>query len=118
MLSLDKADLKNKKVLVRVDFNVMPFTPREPRIINSLETIRFLMRKKERVILITHLETNEGKIPSALKLAKWMRERYFRKLIFFSDFIFDKKERKNMTVETLAKAQLMRDSDERRQMPH
>jgi len=45
MLSLNKADLKNKKVLVRVDFNVMPFTPREPRIINSLETIRFLMRK-------------------------------------------------------------------------
>ena len=92
MLSLDKADLKNKKVLVRVDFNVMPFTPREPRIINSLETIRFLMRKKARVILITHLETNEGKIPSALKLAKWMRERYFRKLIFVPDLIGDKAE--------------------------
>src|SRR3989338_4043172 len=92
MLSLNKADLKNKKVLVRVDFNVMPFTPREPRIINSLETIRFLMRKKARVILITHLETNEGKIPSALKLAKWMRERYFRKLIFVPDLIGDKAE--------------------------
>ncbi|PIO03548.1 phosphoglycerate kinase, partial [Candidatus Woesearchaeota archaeon CG08_land_8_20_14_0_20_47_9] len=59
MRVIDKADVKGKRILVRVDYNV-PLNKggsisNDERIRESLETIRYLVKKKGRVILISHL---------------------------------------------------------------
>lgn len=51
-------NLKNKKVLVRVDFNVLVENDKvvdDFRLRQSLKSINFLVKKKAQVILITHL---------------------------------------------------------------
>ncbi len=83
MKSIRHASLKGKRVLLRVDFNILPIKPREPRIFEVIPTIRHLLGKKAKVILITHLETNEGGIPSARILARYLRKKYFPKLRFY-----------------------------------
>lgn len=64
------SDIKNKIVLVRVDFNVplKKSTTQEltvaddQRILNSLETINFLIKNQAKVILISHLGRPKGEI--------------------------------------------------------
>ena len=58
MKIIDEADVKGKKVLVRVDYNV----PRkdgviidDTRIVGSLRTINYLIEKGAKVILMSHL---------------------------------------------------------------
>lgn len=67
----DIKDLKGKCVLMRVDFNV-PIDKRgvadDMRIKASLPTIKYLLKKKAKVILITHLGRPEGKVVDTLKL--------------------------------------------------
>lgn len=67
-------DLKNKKVLVRVDFNV----PRDEegnitddtRIKGALPTIKYLVDKQAKVILVSHLGRPNGQIDEKLRLDK------------------------------------------------
>lgn len=63
--NLSEATIKERRVLVRVDFNVLPLQPREPRILRTLPTLRYLLKRKAKIILLTHLETNDGRIPSS-----------------------------------------------------
>jgi len=60
-------NFKNKKVLLRVDFNV-PLTEGkktdvsdDTRIVNCLPTINFLLKKKAVIVIVTHLGRPEGK---------------------------------------------------------
>ena len=66
-------NLKGKRVLLRVDFNVLPLKLREPRILKTLPTIKYLLKKQAKIILLTHLETNDGKTPSTKKLLPYLK---------------------------------------------
>lgn len=64
-------NLKGKRVLLRVDFNV-PIDKRgvtdDTRIRETLPTIKYLLRKKAKVIVMTHLGRPEGHVVDSLKL--------------------------------------------------
>jgi len=64
-------NLKGKVVLVRVDFNV-PVKKKQvlddTRLVASLPTIEYLVEKKAKVVLITHIGRPEGKTVASLKV--------------------------------------------------
>lgn len=64
-------DLKGKRVLVRVDFNV-PIqdgkVSNDVRIKVSLPTIEFLLKEKAKVIILSHLGRPKGKVDENLRL--------------------------------------------------
>ena len=80
MKSIRDVDLKDKKVFLRVDFNV----PMEGtkildnnRIVHAIPTIKYLMDKHAKIIIGTHVGRPEGKfnsafstVPIAAELAK------------------------------------------------
>ena len=80
MKSVREADVRDKKVFVRVDFNVPMKEGKviDPnRIKSAIPTVKFLMDKKAKIILGTHLGRPEGSfnsefytIPIAKELAK------------------------------------------------
>ncbi|MBI2024125.1 phosphoglycerate kinase [Candidatus Giovannonibacteria bacterium] len=82
MKSLKSAKVGGKRVLVRVDFNVFPPKHDELRIVKTLPTLKYLLSKKAKVIMLTHYETNQGEIPSVRGLADILRKNYFPKLKF------------------------------------
>ncbi len=83
MKSLSDFDFKNKKVLLRADFNVSlgddgQIDEKEDwRLEASLPTIKYLLDKKARIILMTHLGRPKGKFVKELKtdpIAKRLEE--------------------------------------------
>lgn len=70
--SLDDAEVSGKAVLVRMDFNV-PMQGGEvaddTRILRQLPTIKELVKKKAKVILISHFERPKGKFVPSMSLA-------------------------------------------------
>ena len=71
-LSIDKIDLKNKRVLVRVDFNV-PLDDKlnvtnDNRIVESLPTIKKIIDSGGKVILMSHLGRPKGERKSEFSL--------------------------------------------------
>ncbi len=70
--TIREIDIKNKKVIVRVDFNVpldddLNITD-DTRIKLSLPTIRYLRKNNAKIILISHLGRPEGKPEDRFRL--------------------------------------------------
>ena len=90
MKRIQDFDIKGKNVLVRCDFNV-PIS-REGDVLNdfrirmALPTIKYLVEKKARVILMSHLETR-GKTFSLERLIPKLEELLNRKIIFFAEYL-------------------------------
>ncbi len=67
-------NLRNKKVLVRVDFNVpvgddgIVDEKEDWRIEAALPTIKYLLKQKAKIILMSHLGRPKGKVVESLKL--------------------------------------------------
>lgn len=77
MRSLWNAKLTERRVLMRVDFNVYPVKPHEPRIEKIIPTIRYLLARGAEVTLLTHLEMNDGRMPSVGPLVRYLKKRRF-----------------------------------------
>ncbi len=78
---IEKMDVKGKRVIVRVDYNVpirSGFILDDTKIIASLETIRFLIKNNCKIILLSHLgkvKTEEDKYRNSLEpVAKRLKE--------------------------------------------
>jgi phosphoglycerate kinase len=67
----DKEDLSAKKVLLRLDLNV-PLQDGEiqdeTRINKIIPTLKFLLKKKSKIIIVSHIGRPKGKVVSALSL--------------------------------------------------
>ena len=75
MLSIKDINVRNKRVLLRVDCNVQRDSQgnitNDKRIRESLPTIEYLLSQKpKRIMMLTHLGRPEGKIVPALRLDK------------------------------------------------
>jgi phosphoglycerate kinase len=67
----DKEDLSGKRVLLRLDLNV-PLQDGEiqdeTRINKIIPTLKFLLKKKSKIIIVSHIGRPKGKVVSALSL--------------------------------------------------
>ncbi len=87
-------DVKGKKVLVRVDFNV-PLNKKkeitdETRIAAALPTIKYLLDKKAKVILCSHLGRPKGEFKEEFSLAPvatWLKKNMDCNVTFATDVI-------------------------------
>ena len=90
-LTIDDIELKDKKVLVRVDFNV-PLNEKgevadDKRMVESLPTIKKILEKKGKAILMSHLGRPKGKKVPEMSLAPVAKrlERLLGKPVKFVD---------------------------------
>ncbi|RIE06392.1 phosphoglycerate kinase [Candidatus Cryosericum terrychapinii] len=72
--SIKDLDVQNKRVLLRVDYNV-PMSKDgaitdDKRIVETLPTIRYLLDKNAIIILVTHMGRPNGKVVESLRLDK------------------------------------------------
>ena len=90
-------NLKGKKVLLRVDFNV-PLTKdfkvgsaEDYRIVKTVPTIQYLVKKSARVIILAHLGRPDGKVVDALRLdpVAVRLSQLLKKCVYKSDGILD-----------------------------
>ena len=92
MKTIRDFDLKNKKVLIRVDFNVPiknGIIQDDNRIKESLETINYAINKNAKVILLSHLgriKSEEDKINNTLlPVSERLSELLQKKVIFIDE---------------------------------
>ena len=77
MKSITLANVKNKTVLLRVDFNVPLKNGRvvdNKRIKESLPTIKYLLNKNAKIILVSHLGRPDGKVVQEFKMNSVAKE--------------------------------------------
>jgi phosphoglycerate kinase len=71
--TINDIDVKNKKVLVRVDYNVplddQQRVTNDKRIVATLPTIKFALEQNAAVILMSHLGRPKGKVVPSMSLA-------------------------------------------------
>jgi len=94
--TIKNVDVENKKVLVRVDFNV-PMNDgditEDERITTVIPTISFLLEKNAKIILMSHLGRPEGRVVEKLrmdKIAKRLGELLDKEVIKLDDCIGQK----------------------------
>ena len=67
IIYIDEVEIKNKTILLRVDFNVslnLDYTiSNDARIKQSLPTINYLLKNNNRLIIISHLDRPKGRDP-------------------------------------------------------
>ncbi|RMH04348.1 MAG: phosphoglycerate kinase [Aquificota bacterium] len=96
---LKDVDLKGKRVLVRVDFNVpmdeLGNIEEDTRIRASLPTIRYLLDAKAKVILMSHLGRPKGKDPrfSLAPVAKRLSRYLEKEVLMAPDCVGEEVER-------------------------
>jgi len=92
--SIKDIDIRNKRVIVRVDFNV-PLDKQlnitdDSRIKGALPTIQYLIDNNDKIILMSHLGRPDGKVKEELRLtpvAKRLEELLGRKVTKLNDCI-------------------------------
>lgn len=102
MKTLRDFEVKNKRVLVRADFNV-PLSDQgeildDFRIKQTLPTIEYLIKEGAEVILMSHLGRPEGKVNEAFSLkpiAKKLEELLGQKITLLENLRFDPGEENN-----------------------
>lgn len=65
---LQQKDLENKKVIIRGDLDISEFSEKDIRLQRLVPTLKYLIDKKAKVILIGHLGRPEGKITNEFSL--------------------------------------------------
>ena len=100
----DSVNIEGKRVLLRVDFNV-PISEgsitEDSRIEKVLPTIKFLINKKAKIIIIAHLGRPKGKIVPELTLKPIAKKlsNYLNQNVAFSNerhwFVSNSKFKKN-----------------------
>ncbi|MFH0772102.1 MAG: phosphoglycerate kinase [Candidatus Omnitrophota bacterium] len=96
-LTIEDLDINEKRVLMRVDFNV-PLDDKleitdDTRIKATLPTIKYALEKNARLILISHLGRPDGKVTAKYSLApcaKRLGELLKKKVAFAVDCVGDK----------------------------
>jgi len=97
-------NLQNKRVVLRVDFNVPMKKNKitdDSRIKKSLKTIKYLIKNKAKIIIISHLGRPDGKIDKTLSLKpiKLHLEKLLNKKIQFeTNFDFKNLEEKSKNL--------------------
>ena len=94
MKTIRELNLENKKVLLRVDFNV-PIKNNQilddARIISALDTINYLLEKNTKIIILSHLgrikEEKDKEKNSLSIVSKRLGELLNKKIIFIIHFI-------------------------------
>lgn len=92
LLTLDNVDIKNKKVFLRVDYNVVTDGKiiDEFRVISSLPTIKYLLERNCSIILASHNGRPNGKHVESMSLrpvAKLLPRLLNRDVIFLDDCV-------------------------------
>jgi phosphoglycerate kinase len=94
MKYLKDLDFKNKRVLVRVDFNVPienGVIQDDSRLRSSLPTIEYILKQpKSKIVLLSHLGRPDGKVNPKFSLkpvAKRLEELLGKKIVFIDDLI-------------------------------
>ncbi|MDP2677031.1 MAG: phosphoglycerate kinase [bacterium] len=80
--------LREKRVLMRVDFNVpvkRGHVDDDMRIQRTLPTIKMLQERGHKIILLSHMEDEGGRTPTLLPIAVYMRVHGVRQLMFARD---------------------------------
>jgi phosphoglycerate kinase len=93
-LTIEDVQLENKKIIVRVDYNV-PIDENgnitdDTRIVATLPTIKYLMERNCKIILISHLGRPKGKVDKKYSLrpvAKRLSELLSKEVKFVEDCI-------------------------------
>ena len=91
MKKIREINLKNKKVIVRVDFNVpieSGIIEDDNRIRQSLKTINYLIENNAKIILLSHLgkvKTKEDKIVNSLKIVYERLKQLANTNVYFSN---------------------------------
>jgi phosphoglycerate kinase len=98
MKKIDRLNLKSKKILLRVDFNVPVKKGKildDFRIKVEVPVIKKLIKKKAKIILISHLGRPEGEFKEefSLKPIKKVLERHLKKKVFGPFKIEEAKEK-------------------------
>jgi len=102
----DLKNLKNKTVLVRVDYNVALKHGKilEPeRIERSFPTINYLLKKKAKIILLSHLGSPAGKVVKKLSLrpvAIYLDSKAKKPVYFIDDCLGEKVKQKIKKLKT------------------
>lgn len=86
--SLKESDIEEKRVIVRGDLDISEFSENDIRLQRLVPTIKYLIDKKAKVILIGHLGRPEGKITNEYSL-KPVAEVLEKMLNLKINFVFD-----------------------------